>query len=77
MRPILYGQVIQQLRDEGLPITPSKINYAIYNGRLGPIPLDAAGNRQFTPKHLEQLRNYLLDPPRRGRKPHGEAAPCK
>ena len=76
MRPLLLGQVLAELRKDGLSPTQAKIQHALYSGRLDPVPLDSAGNRLYSPAHLDQLRAYLFDPPRRGRKPHGEAVPC-
>jgi hypothetical protein len=67
-KPLLFGQVIRQLRAEGLPVTPAKIAYAVYTGHIDTVPTDAAGNRLYSTTHVAQLREYLKSPPKTGRK---------
>ena len=65
----LTGDAIEILQAEGLEPTIAKIRNAEYTGRMDPPPRNSIGMRVFEEKHLDQLRQYLKNPPRRGRPP--------
>jgi len=65
-------QVLDLLRDEGLPATQSKILHAIRTGRVTAPPTNHLGFRIYGPEQLVQIRKYLRNPPRPGRPSHRE-----
>jgi len=46
----------------------------VLTGRCDDPPRDGIGCKQFEGVHLEQLRDYLLNPPKPGRRPARQLA---
>jgi hypothetical protein len=60
--------VIRILNAEGLEVKGPAIGYAAMKGAISKTVVDGAGNRQFTAKHVAELRAYFSVPHPRGRK---------
>ena len=60
--------VLQTLRAEGIAVTPQAIGYVTQKGAISKTVVDGAGNRQFTAKHVAELRAYFSVPHPRGRR---------
>jgi hypothetical protein len=71
---MVTGEIIEALAADGLKITRGGIEYALRGGKVSPVPIDGAGNRHFTQRHLDELRAYLRTPRKPGRKPRAERA---
>ena len=65
----VLSEVIAMLEAEGLPVTLHKIRNALVTGRVTRPDLDGAGNMRFTCENVVQICDYLLRPPRPGRRP--------
>jgi hypothetical protein len=64
----VLSEVVQMLRAEGLPVTVHKIRNALATGRVTRPDLDGAGNMRFTVPNIVQICDYLLRPPKPGRR---------
>ncbi len=64
-------EVMKALRDEGLDLTVNRLRYAIIAGKIERPPMDGAQNFNFAQEHIQQLRDYLRNPPRRGSEASG------
>ena len=62
------GQLLSILRAQGLDVSPSRVDYAVRTGKVPPAPLDAAGCRVFSARHITAFVAYFMDPPRPGRR---------
>ena len=69
MPTMTTGAMCRLLRDEGFDnATPSRIRHAIEVGYLDRPARDDAGNFQFGRREVQQVRRYLANVPRPGRK---------
>ena len=74
MATVTIGALCRTLQDEGYDnALPYRIRHAIDVGYLDRPSRDAAGNYQFTRRQVGQVRRYLKNVPRPGRK---AAAAC-
>jgi len=64
----VLSEVIEILEAEGLPVTLHKIRNAVVTGRVTRPDLDGAGNMRFTCPNIVQICDYLVRPPRPGRR---------
>ncbi len=62
------GQVLQTLRDEGLSISGSGLRGIVNAGRIPEPSRDIFGNLIWDEEHVDAARDYLRNPPRRGRR---------
>ncbi len=54
-------EVVNKLKEEGFAATVGRLRQALMNGYLRPLPEKGArGAYDFQPKHLQQLRWYLV-----------------
>lgn len=67
-------RVVQKMQKEGRPTASyRRVRYFLDQGRLGQVPYDASGCRDFGPEHIERLRKELDSPKRRpGKRPRSE-----
>lgn len=69
MHTVTIGQLCRMLRDEGFDnATPYRIRHAIDVGYLDRPVVDGGGNFQFSRRQVQQVRRYLENVPRPGRK---------
>jgi hypothetical protein len=61
-----------RLLKEGFDIKPGRVCCLIQTRRITTPRRDAVGNYVFLPKHIREIKKYLLNPPRPGRKPLGD-----
>jgi len=64
----VLSEVLQMLEGEGLPVTVHKIRNAVVTGRVTRPDLDGAGNMRFTVPNIVEICDYLVRPPRPGRR---------
>lgn len=69
MATVTIGELCRTLRDEGYAnAVPYRVRHAIEVGYLDRPTRDAAGNFQFSRRQVQQVRRYLDNVPRPGRK---------
>ena len=62
------GEIVRTLQAEGFDATFDTVNHAVQTGRISKVPFDGAGNRNFSKKHLRELRTYHSRPRRRAKR---------
>lgn len=65
-------ELLQILRQEGLPATNYRVHYAINAGHVPRPRRDGSGRYTFTDADIVGMRNYLRNTPRPGRKKREE-----
>jgi len=60
-------EAVELLRQEGFPITRSRLKYAQDYGHLQRPPKDSSGRFVYDESRLRVLRAYFLNPPKPGR----------
>tara|TARA_Y100000593_G_scaffold91794_2_gene181583 strand:- start:1982 stop:2227 length:246 start_codon:yes stop_codon:yes gene_type:complete len=64
------ADVLAVLREEGFAnAVPGRIHYAITNGKISRPHVSRAHRYVFTEANIEELRSYLANVPKPGRKP--------
>lgn len=57
---MLKNEVLTTLRNEGYPIRPHEVDYAVANDKIDRPSIDSAGNRIYRASHVKQLRALLI-----------------
>ena len=68
-------ELLQLLRNEGLPATNYRVHYAINSGYVPRPRRDGSGRYMFSDADIVGMRNYLKNIPRPGRKKQPESGP--
>ena len=70
---MVLSELLQALREEGLPANAYRIHYAISVGYLPRPEIDGSRRFRFAPADLAACRTYLANIPKPGRKKQAAA----